>query len=202
MGGACAGGAGGVVGQVVLPRERAGCGEAGRDGKWVAWGVAEGSREARISPGSGCTPRRRVVSGQEIDLVGVLERGDRAGRLGEGQVEMAQGARGGRKRLAAGRRVIACEAGSEVGLSPVPAAQPAIGGGDGEREGSVMPDAVERASPGDAGDQLDERGGGDAGTGDEVAPKQGEGAAAAGPVAAVGTKKRMRRISRWWPSGR
>lgn len=134
--------------------------------------------------------------------MGVLERGDRAGRLGEGQVEMVQGARGGRERVATGWRVIACEAASEVGLPPVPASEPAIGGADGEREGSVMPDAMERASAGDAGDQLDERGGGDAGTGEEVAPKQGKSAAAAGAAAAVGAKKRMRRISRWWPSGR
>jgi len=56
--------------------------------------------------------------------------------------------------------------------------------------GSIRPESTRKHDQRmEIHNQVEERGGGEAGTGDEVAPKQGEGAAAAGPVAAVGAKE-------------
>ena len=77
----------------------------------------------------------------------------------------------------------------QVRLVVDPASPPAVGGGDGEREIALMPDLMERAALGDSGDQSREMGGGDPGSGDEMAPEDGKGASATSVAVAVGAKK-------------
>lgn len=141
------------------------------------------------------------VSGQEVLLVLMLERGDptRLVRISLG--EMDQGALRCAGTHALGRWANARKVGSEVGLVAQPAGEPAIGGGDGKRKAAQPPDAVQGLASGGLLDQRDEGVGGEVGMGDQVAPKHGEGAAAALVSAAIGTKKRMRRISVWCPCG-
>ena len=94
--------------------------------------------------------------------------------------------------------------GAEVRLAAMPTLEPSIGGGDREWEGSLMPDAMKRESLNDSLNQLKELAGGDAGACNEVAPENGESAAAASTAVAVGAKKRSLLTSRrslwaWYP---
>jgi hypothetical protein len=77
-----------------------------------------------------------------------------------------------------------------------PTPEPAIGGGDGKREASLVPDAMKRRALDDSANQLEKLAGGDAGAGDEVAPQNGESATASRTTMAIGAKKRNLRTSR------
>lgn len=141
----------------------------------------------------------RDVSEQKMLLMLVLERGDPAGLVRISSGEMNEGALAGGGASALGWRVGAGKMGSEVGLIAQPACPPAVGGGDGEGEISKVPNPVESLTMGRGINQCEKLCGSDAGMGDEVAPEDGKRAAATEVVAAIGTKKRMRLISRSWP---
>lgn len=80
--------------------------------------------------------------GQEMLLVLMLERSDRAGPLSVGPGEMFEGALASRGVLFVRRRPDAREMRPQVGEVASPAGEPAIGGGDGKIEVSGMPDTV------------------------------------------------------------
>jgi len=89
-----------------------------------------------------------------------------------------------------------------MGLIAQPAGKPAICGGDGKREAAKPPDTMQGGALGNLANQRQKMIGRDVGMGNEMAPEHREGAAATRMIAAIGTKKRMRLISRRWPWGR
>lgn len=126
----------------------------------------------------------------------VLERSDPTGLVWISTGEVKEGALRGGGADALRRRMGAGKMRPQMGLIAQPTAQPAIRGGDGKREGAKPPDPVQGLALGDLTNQRLKMFGREVGMGDEMAPEHREGAAASLMVAAIGTKKRMRRISR------
>lgn len=128
----------------------------------------------------------------------VLERSDPAALIGISLREMEKGGGAGRAPVASWRWMGAGQVSAEVGLMVFPTLEPAIGGGDGKQEVSLVPNSVKRSSLSDSANQFKKLAGGDTGAGDEVTPKNGEGSTTAFAAVAIGAKKRKRLTSRWW----
>ncbi len=138
------------------------------------------------------------TSEQEVLLMLELERSDRAGLTGVSLGEVPEGGIGGAMMLSPRWWVGLPEMTAQVGLIAQPALEPAVGGGDGEREAVLMPDTVKCLSLGDSGDQCKQVCRSDAGVSSEMAPENGKSPPASLVAVAVRAKKRTRLTSLWW----
>lgn len=107
---------------------------------------------------------------EKMLLVLVLERSDPAALIGKSLREMQKGRGGGRAHVASWRRMGAGEVGAKVCLMLLPTLEPAISGGDGKREASLMPEAMKRGSLSDSVNQVKKLARSNTGASDEVAP--------------------------------
>ena len=183
--GACRGRGGGVNFHILLPVVCRSGGGFSHDEILAIRGLDGCARRRRIGAERGTKEGIRRFSGHEVLLVLMLERGDptRLVRISLG--EMNQGALRRAGTDALGWRMGARKMAPEVGLAAQPSCEPAIGGGDGKRKAPQAPDAMQGLAFSGLMDQRDEGFGGEVGMGDQVAPKYGEGAAAAFVAAAI-----------------
>lgn len=126
----------------------------------------------------------------------LLKRSDPAGHFWKCLREVDEGALAGGRGRVTRRRSAAGEMGPQMGLAAMPAGNPPIGRGDGEREPPGVPHGVKWSTLCHLGNQREELRGRDAGVSDQVAPEDGKGPPAPLVFATIGAKKRTRRTSR------